>query len=167
MTGRLVGPEVALVPVPDDVARAAVQASGPALEQRLAARGLRAGAGWPHDDTASALSGGGEGTWLVVRAGEVVGECGWKGPPDDDGTVEIRYGLAAPARGAGLGTEAVALLVAWTERQPGVRGVMAEALVGNEASRRLLRRLGFVEEPVDGRLVRAARPGRVRGRHVC
>ncbi|HWH29872.1 MAG TPA: GNAT family N-acetyltransferase [Mycobacteriales bacterium] len=163
MTGRLVGPSVALVPVPDDVAAAGDDP--PELERLLAALGLRPCTGWPHDDTASTLSGGG--SWLVVRDGQVLGECGWKAPPDADGTVEIRYGLARPVRGAGVGTEAVALLVAWTERQPGVRGVAAEALVGNDASRRLLRRLGFVEHAVDGRTVRAERPGRVRGRHVC
>jgi RimJ/RimL family protein N-acetyltransferase len=46
--------------------------------------------------------------------------------------------------------------------------------VGNEASRRLLRRLGFVEEPDDPPWVLAvrdpARPAsalRVTGRHVC
>jgi hypothetical protein len=62
------------------------------------------------------------------------------------------------------------------ERRPGVRRLTAEVLPGNEASVRLLHRLGFVE--VDGgvpphvRLARAA-PGapavrpRIAGRHVC
>ena len=171
---RLVGPRVALVPLPVPVAVAAAGPPGD-LDAALAAVGLRAGPGWPHADTADALAGaaaGGaqaaEGTWLVTVDGQVVGECGWKGPADPDGTVEIGYGLAAPARGRGLGTEAVALLVAWSERQPGVRQLAADVLVGNEASRRLLRRLGFDERPVDGHLVRAERgQPRIRGRHVC
>lgn len=169
MTPRLAGPQVALVPVPPAVAAAVP--TGP-LGTALAAAGLAAGAGWPHDETADALAGAGQGageaTWLVVVDGEVVGEAGWKGPPDPDGVVEIGYGLARPARGRGLGTEAVGVLVAWTERQPGVRAVAAKVLAGNEPSLRLLRRLGFAERRLgDGRVL--AHRGRVpvRGRHVC
>ena len=109
----------------------------------------------------------------MVVDGAVVGDCGWRGRPDEDGVVEIGYGLAAPSRGQGLGTETVAVLAAWTETQPDVRLVAAQVLVGNEPSLRLLARLGFVEQgssPPYLRLVRAA-PGRalarVRGRHVC
>lgn len=169
---RLVGPRVALVPAPPRVAVAVVRGDG--LDEALADAGLRAAAGWPHEDSADALRpladhGDPTPAWLVVVDGEVVGECGWTGPPDADGTVELGYGLAAPARRQRLGTEAVAVLVTWTEAQPGVRAVAARVLVGNEASRRLLRRLGFVEEPADPPWVRAVRGSgvRFRGRHVC
>ncbi len=74
----------------------------------------------------------------MTLQGEVVGDCGWTGPPDEDGAVEIGYGLAAAVRRQGLGTEAVAVLAAWAEQQPGVRLVTAEVLPGNEASLRLL-----------------------------
>ena len=173
---RLAGPRVALVPVPHPVA-VAVAACDP-VEPALAAAGLRAAAGWPHADTPDALRPlaehgaiGDAGTWLVVVDGEVVGDCGWFGPPDVEGVVEIGYGLASASRRRGLGTEAVAVLAAWAEQQPGVRLVSAEVLPGNEASLRLLHRLGFVESgssPPYLRLVRAA-PGaaRPRGRHVC
>lgn len=173
---RLAGPRVALVPVPGAVARAVAGAEpvGPALAEL----GLRAGAGWPHEDSADALRPLSEhhspeqtGTWLVVVGDEVVGDCGWFGAPDGDGAVEIGYGLAAGHRRQGLGTEAVAVLAAWAEQQPGVRLVTAEVLPGNEASLRLLIRLGFTEQgshPPYLRLVRAV-PGlpRPRGRHVC
>jgi RimJ/RimL family protein N-acetyltransferase len=65
------------------------------------------------------------------------------------------------------------VLSAWAERQPGVRRTVAEVQVGNAPSRRLLARLGFVEEPARPgwvRCVRAVGPGpalRVTGRHVC
>jgi RimJ/RimL family protein N-acetyltransferase len=162
-----VGARAALLPVPDGLAAAVLDGAG--IDAALAAAGLRAAAGWPHDDTADALGGGDASrTWLVVVDGEVVGECGWKGWPDDTGTVEVGYGLAAPSRGRGLGTEAVGVLVAWSETQPSVHCVAAEVLPGNEASLRLLRRLGFTERPVEGRWVRAERGRpRVRGRHVC
>jgi RimJ/RimL family protein N-acetyltransferase len=104
-------------------------------------------ADWPHEDTYDALRpfaehGGGPGTFLVLDDGVVIGDCGWFGPPDEDGEVEIGYGLAPSARGRGLGTEAVRLLVEWV-RAHGARSVRAEVLPGNETSLRLLARLGF------------------------
>lgn len=163
---RLVGPAARLEPVPPGVA-AAVDAGDPAaLGLALAGAGLQASLGWPHDDTLVALSlGHPTRTWLVVLPhGDVVGECGWKGPPDAGGAVEIRYGLGAGARGRGVGTEAVGLLVAWTERQPGVGSVVAQVLPGDEASSRVLRRLGFQPRPGPGRHARYERSAKVTGR---
>jgi RimJ/RimL family protein N-acetyltransferase len=125
--------------------------SGQGLSEALAAAGLTAAPGWPHADTADALRplaehggpGPAPGTFLIGVDGLLVGECGWLSGPDDAGEVEIGYGLAGSARGRGLGTEAVGILAAWVESQPGVRRILADALVGNEASRRLLERLGF------------------------
>lgn len=129
-------------------------ASGSGLADAVTALGLTAAPGWPHADTADALrpladQGGPDpahGTFLITVDGELVGECGWLGGPDEHGDAEIGYGLAGSARGRGLGTEAVALLAAWVEQQPGVRRVTADALVGNEPSRRVLERLGFRAE---------------------
>jgi len=124
-----------------------------------AARALLAGAdpglplaeGYPHADSLDALrmqvehGGPDDGGWFVTLAedGRVVGDCGTFGPPDDDGRVEIGYGLAAPFRGRGLGTEAVRALVDWLVTLPDVREVTASVEVGNEPSRRLLATLGF------------------------
>ncbi|MFN2522360.1 MAG: GNAT family N-acetyltransferase [Mycobacteriales bacterium] len=123
---------------------------------------------WPHADTADALRphaehgppGEADGTFLIVVDDRVVGDCGWFGRPDEAGNVEIGYGLAPSVRGRGLGTHAVQLLCDWVEHQPGVRRIAAEALVGNEASRRLLLRLGFREEPAQPPYVRYVRDHR-------
>jgi len=100
---------------------------------------------WPHDDTYDALGmfQGGPGTFAILEDGVIVGDCGWFGPADEDGEVEIGYGLAASARGRGLGTQAVQLLVDWVRTEGGARTVRAEVLPGNEPSLRLLARLGF------------------------
>lgn len=160
---HLHGERVSLVPVAYDVAVAVLERAS--LDRVLAP--LRAADGWPHDDTADALrplaehGGPGEdGGWLVVLEGEVVGDCGWLGGPGPDGDVEIGYGLAASARSRGLGTEAVALMCAWAEQQPGVQRLTAEVLPGNEASMRLLSRLGFAA--VSGAVPPYVRMGRVR-----
>lgn len=175
---RLHGPSVTLEPASYDVAVAVVTFQD--VHAPLAALGLRPARGWPHADSPDALrplaehgAPGSDGGWLVCRDGEVVGDCGWCGGPDADGDVELGYGLAGPARGQGVGTETVAVLSAWAERQSGVRRLVAQVQVGNDASRRLLARLGFVEEPAAPPWVRCVRPVghgpalRVRGRHVC
>ncbi len=162
---RLVGERVTLLPVPHELSVAV--ASGQGLPEAVAATGLTAAPGWPHADTADALRplaehggpGPAHGTFLIAVDGELVGECGWIGGPDDAGDVEIGYGLAGSARGRGLGTEAVGVLTAWVERQPGVRRITADALVGNAPSRLLLERLGFraeAEHPPYVRYVRDA-----------
>ena len=85
------------------------------------------------------------GGWFVTLAqdGRVIGDCGTHGWVDDEGRVEIGYGLAAPWRGRGFGIEAVRALVDWVAAQPDVRTVEASVEVGNEVSRRVLERLGF------------------------
>ena len=164
---------VTLRPVSLAVARAAVRSDGPTptaeLAAALAAEHLTAARGWPHLDTADALrplaeygSPGDDGGWLVVTGGEVAGECGWLGGPRPDGTVEIGYGLSAQRRGQGVGTAAVRLMTDWCAVRPGVRVVAAEVLPGNEASRRLLVRLGFTQDTSGDRAATGGHPGHLR-----
>jgi ribosomal-protein-alanine N-acetyltransferase len=83
------------------------------------------------------------GVWLVQgRDGEVVGDVGFKGPPGDDGAVELAYYVRPGHRGCGYAREAVAALVA-EARAAGVRVVRAEVHSENAASAAVLERLGF------------------------
>ena len=151
---QLVGLRMALVPAPHAVAIGVVAADLARLADALADLDLVMGAGWPQPETVDALRPQAEygsaeqdsGVWLLTVDGVVVGQLGWLGGPADDGDCELSYGVAAPSRGQGLGGQAVGLLADWVADQPGVRRVTAEALQGNEPSRRLLRRLGFTEE---------------------
>lgn len=117
----------------------------------LAAAGLTAAEGWPHEDTADGLGmivkTGEALSWLIVAGDAVIGDCGLHGgpdgPADEAGRVEIGYGLAAPSRGQGYGSEVVAAITGWLLAQPEVRQVRACTLTGNVPSRRVLEKAGF------------------------
>lgn len=117
----------------------------------LAAAGLTAAEGWPHEDTADGLGmivkTGEALSWLIVTGDAVIGDCGLHGgpdgPADEAGRVEIGYGLAALSRGQGYGSEVVAAITGWLLAQPEIRQVRACTLTGNVPSRRVLDKAGF------------------------
>lgn len=85
----------------------------------------------------------------------VVGECGFKGPPDSDGIVEIAYGVHPDHQGRGYATEAAAALVAHAFTHQDVRVVRAHTLPESNASTGVLTKCGFqytgeVMDPDDG-----------------
>jgi RimJ/RimL family protein N-acetyltransferase len=84
--------------------------------------------------------------WLIIRKDDrvVVGSCGFKDVPNENGEVEIGYGLGAEFEGVGYMTEAVGALCEWGLRQENVDCVIAETEKGNLKSENVLRRAGFV-----------------------
>ena len=67
---------------------------------------------------------------------------------------EVGYGLHPAARGRGVMTRVVRLVLGWGFDELGLAGVRWEARVGNEASRRVAQKCGFaVEGTVRGLLV--------------
>lgn len=156
MTDLVPGAHVDLVPVTPAIAAALLAGGDP---------GVLLAPGYPHADTFDAIggflaTGATAPVMFLVRRhddGLVVGDCGTRGGPDSDGAVEIGYGLAPAARGAGLATDAVRALLGWLRTQPGVTAVRAEVELGNAPSRRLLERLGFAVESVGDREVQYSR----------
>jgi RimJ/RimL family protein N-acetyltransferase len=92
-------------------------------------------------------------------SGAVVGGCGFKGPPDVDGMVEIAYGLDAAFRGRGYAREAARALIDYALGPGGARCVRAHTRRDNAASARVLEACGFtyvgeVVDPEDGLVMR-------------
>ena len=88
-------------------------------------------------------------------SGGVVGMCGFKGPPDADGVVEIAYSVNPEHQGKGYATEAAQGLVGYAFCHEPVRVVRAHTLPQTNASTRVLakcgfRRVGDVIDPEDG-----------------
>jgi RimJ/RimL family protein N-acetyltransferase len=96
----------------------------------------------------SRLAGRALGLAIVESATEaVVGSCDIRRPdPEDTALGEIGYLLAADARGRGLATRAVGLLVGWALRDLGMARVQALVDPDNPRSAAVLERLGFQRE---------------------
>jgi ribosomal-protein-alanine N-acetyltransferase len=73
----------------------------------------------------------------------LIGSAGYKGPPTEDGTVEVGYGIVTDHRRHGYASEATRGLVAWAFRLPEVRRVIAETLPELTPSIGVLRKCGF------------------------
>jgi RimJ/RimL family protein N-acetyltransferase len=138
-----------LEPVTAEAARAVIAGDF----SHLAASGLKPAEGWPHEDTADGLAmvvkTGLPLSWFIVADGAVIGDCGLHGPVDEAGNAEIGYGLAAPSRGQGYGSEAVAAITGWLLSRPEVRQLRACTLTGNVPSRRVLEKAGFTYTGID------------------
>lgn len=136
------------------------------IEALIAEDGDRAGesagvvfpAGWPNDRDArdglswhlrALQSDPDQRAWrirvIVEReSNRVIGSINLKGPPSDEGDVEIGWGLIEEARGRGYAFEAASAVMAWASRQPGVTSISTTVPDDNERSQRLAARLGLV-----------------------
>ena len=87
--------------------------------------------------------------------GRVIGSAGFKGPPGEDGSAEIAYGIAPGYQGSGFATEAARALVAFALERVDVTSIRAHTMPENGASGHVLAKCGFqhvgeVTDPDDG-----------------
>ena len=90
------------------------------------------------------------GWWLhfiVLKEGPsgrtLIGSAGYKGPPSDDGTVEVGYGIVRDRHRRGYASEAVRGLLAHAFAESTVRRVIAETYPELTGSLGVLRTCGF------------------------
>lgn len=95
--------------------------------------------------------------YFFVHAADkkLVGNGGFKGRPDEAGTVEIGYAVAPAFRGKGLGSEAARGLIDYAFSHAQAETIQAHTLAEENESVRVLRKVGmeFVKElndPEDG-----------------
>jgi len=93
----------------------------------------------------------------------VIGGASFKGPPDDEGVVEIAYGIVPAYQGQGYATEAAAALVDFAVERVDVRTIRAHTMPDGNASMRVLVKTGFqlvgdVVDEEDGIVCRWERP---------
>jgi [ribosomal protein S5]-alanine N-acetyltransferase len=73
----------------------------------------------------------------------IAGVCGYTGPPNAQGVVEIAYGTAPSFRGQGLAKWAAAELIRRAFHDTRVRVICAQTLPEENASTRVLRKVGL------------------------
>ncbi len=145
-------PPLRLVPCTVAAAQAAM-ADRAALEALL---GVRVPADWPAEDLRDFLPIYGQivderaarqgwGIWLMLdpAAQSLVGDIGFKGPPDALQTAEIGYSVLPAFQGRGYASAAAQALVAWGFGQPGVRRIVANCRFDNAGSIRVLEKAGL------------------------
>jgi [ribosomal protein S5]-alanine N-acetyltransferase len=86
----------------------------------------------------------GYGARYIVADGRLVGTCGFKGPPDDKGEVEIGYAVVEAEQRQGMATAAVQELIKFAFADPRVTAVTAETLPGGLPSQKVLLKAHFV-----------------------
>ena len=92
--------------------------------------------------------GAGWGVWYVVRRDLVrfpiaIGVCGYKGPPDEDGTIEIGCSILLDHRRRGYATEATAALIGRAWAYPEVSRIVGDVVPELAAAIATLEKLGF------------------------
>jgi RimJ/RimL family protein N-acetyltransferase len=85
----------------------------------------------------------------------VIGTASFKGPPDEEGVVEIAYGIVPAYQNRGYATEAASALVGFARERVDVRAIRAHTLPVPNASTHVLTKCGFqqlgeVDDPDDG-----------------
>ncbi|MDQ0201537.1 GNAT family N-acetyltransferase [Neobacillus ginsengisoli] len=92
---------------------------------------------------------------LIIHKGDntLIGELGCKGGPNEEGTVDIGYGVVPDYRGKGYTTEIVTALVSWLFTLPEVKMVTADCLHNNVGSQKVLEKAGFEKYKKDEELI--------------
>lgn len=85
------------------------------------------------------------GVWVMIErcSASVVGEIGFRGPPDDAGTIEVGYSVIPSRRRRGYATEAASALVRWAASQPSVDVIVAGCDPNSLPSISILERVAF------------------------
>jgi [ribosomal protein S5]-alanine N-acetyltransferase len=73
----------------------------------------------------------------------LIGNTGFKGPPNENGMVELGYAILDGFQGLGYGTEAVSALIDWAFLNPKVQSISAETYPDLVPSMRVMEKCGM------------------------
>jgi ribosomal-protein-alanine N-acetyltransferase len=119
--------------------------------EALTELGIRRHTDWPRQDTLDILNFlkdsldcdnevSGFDIWMIVKKEDmtIIGDAGFKGLPDEDGNIDIGFGLVDDEQRKGYGYEAANALINLAFSQDGVRRIKADCLINNYGSKRVL-----------------------------
>ena len=154
MTDRLFTSRLVLQPALPDQVRAIIAGDYVRASELI---GAEVPIGWPEEaDAREGLSwhlaaierDGNQLRWRIrfiieTATNALIGSVNLKGPPSQDGDVEIGWGIAVESRRNGFATEASRAVVEWAFGTGRVRRVTATVPEDNEPSQKVARRLGM------------------------
>lgn len=134
--------------------------------EELKNSGINMNGKWPRKDTYDILhflkdimqkhnEASGFDIWMVVKKEDmtVIGDAGFKGKPDENGMIEIGFGLIEEEQGKGYGLEVASSLMEWAGKQRNVKTIIADCLLNNYASIKVLEKCGMNEVRRDSELI--------------
>lgn len=80
---------------------------------------------------------------VAVEGHEILGTIGYKGAPDEEGTIEVGYGIRRGFREKGYMTDALKAFTAFGLTLPGAKKIIACTNKDNAASIRVLEKSGY------------------------
>ncbi|KOF57793.1 MULTISPECIES: GNAT family N-acetyltransferase [Clostridium] len=156
VTDRLI-----LIPITLQVAEALINGDN----SEILKLGVKANKDWPTNDTMDILpiivetlrnnAPSGFETWMIERkdSKEIIGDIGFHGIPDENGEVEIGYGLVENERRKGFGFEAAREIMDFAIAHKAVKVIKADCLINNLPSARILEKLEMKEVNRDDELI--------------
>lgn len=128
--------------------------------------GINRNIAWPRQDTLDVLNFlkgvmqdndevSGFDVWMIVKKEDmtVIGDAGFKGAPDENGCIDIGYGIVDSEQRKGYGYEAANALINWAFSQDGVKKVKADCLIDNYGSIKILEKCKMREVSRDNELI--------------
>lgn len=151
---EIVTKRLKIIPFTKGIIQAAIQQDN----EQLFKLGIMPTIEWPEPDLVEALpyfnqqiiDNGitGYNSWLILdnQTNDIIGSLGFINEPDDNGAIEIGFGIIPSKRRQGYCEEATNALIKWAGIKPEVRMITAQCDEDNERSIKLLKSIGFKEK---------------------
>lgn len=154
MLKNIITKRLELVPVTLEIIHSLSEGSN----EEIIKIGIKPNGQWPTEDTKdilpiiyeslvkSRIPSGFE-FWMIVNKDtmQVIGDIGFHGKPNDQGDVEVGFGLVEKERGKGFGFEALEAIMDWLSKQESVKVIKADCLIHNIPSQRILQKVHMKE----------------------
>lgn len=141
-----------LLPFTTDICEESLSDSFAAIESL----GIYPGNGWPDAETIDTLpriinnlnkvsQPTGFESWMIIETNSnlLIGDIGFKGLPNDNGQIDLGYGIIENERRKGFALEAAAGLLQWAFEHKNVNAVTASCHISNTGSQKILSLLNF------------------------
>lgn len=151
-----------LIPMTLEITQSLIKGSSKEIEKL----GIKCDKKWPTEDTMDILPiinsslektkiPTGFETWMIVdkNNNKIIGDIGFHGKPNENGEVEVGFGLIEHERGKGFGSESLNAIMDWLKLQESVKVIKAECLISNKPSARILEKAGLKEVNRDDELI--------------